>query len=251
MTNSEEVLFDRFITKKMSSDEAREFEQRLASDSDFSENYRETLAVHKLIEEAGRVELKKTLETFENETITTSSEKKTIPLWVKRSLPIAAILIAFFAVYQFGIQNRSLTATEVFESNFDVYGAPSSLRDGDLSAYPNWNIATKAYREAHYEEAITQFSQVETDVAPSLVSFYTALSAMSQTTPDYELALQNFDAVLETDNDYRQQASWYKALILLKMQRQKEASDIFEEIVKTQSFNFHKAEVILNLDIKN
>ena len=68
--------------------------------------------------------------------------------------------------------------------------------------------------------------------------------------PELEQAVQNFNTVLATDNDYHQQAQWYKALALLKMEEVEQAKIIFKSIVAAKNYQHEEAESILKLNLK-
>ncbi len=247
MYESDNILIEKFITKQLNTEDKRDFEHRLATDKEFSENYRTSLAAHHLITEAGRLELKNKLEEFSS-----SSKKgtKVIPLWVKRAIPIAALLIIFLGVYQFGLFSKSATTAEMFSDNFEVYASPSVYRSSDTNSQSDWETIVTLYRNAEYEEAIERLSNA--DEAPQyLVYFYTGIGYMAQGQPDFDQALAYFEKVLDSDNDFWQQASWYKGLSLLKLDRYQEASEVFRTIVNAKSYNYKKAEEILKTKLKD
>ncbi|RMA58504.1 tetratricopeptide repeat protein [Ulvibacter antarcticus] len=261
MNNSYDIEIERFISGEMTSEESREFETKMKGDKELSENYKLTLAAHQLIQDAGRLELKAKLEHFENEDSTQTfdsensnlkvvTQKGVLPLWIKRAIPIAAILVLFIAIYQFGIFNSSSTVSDVYSEHFEVYSPPGVTRHNNETAQVNWEAATVLYRNNEYEEAIERFSNAENGVPDFQVFFYKGVSYMAQNQPDYNMAIQNFDSVLATDNDYHQQARWYKSLALLKSGKQSEAYALLETIVAGKFYKNEEAENILNTKIK-
>jgi len=95
MDNPKNIQIERYITYRMNPTEAREFEELLVKDKELNTNYQETLTARRLIMEAGRIDLKSTFESFDSELKPVSKEKNVLPLWIKRSLPIAALLVVF------------------------------------------------------------------------------------------------------------------------------------------------------------
>jgi tetratricopeptide (TPR) repeat protein len=73
---------------------------------------------------------------------------------------------------------------------------------------------------------------------------------MSVQQPNLEQAIQNFNAVLASDNDSHQQAEWYKALALLKMEKVEEAKAILTRIVAAKNYQYDEAESILKLNLR-
>ncbi len=248
MNTSIEYMMERYILNKMSAKEAQDFDRLLASDPNFAKEFENTLAAHQLITQAGRIELKDKLESFEKRKSSTFSDKILISTWVKRALPIAAILIVFFGVYQFVILNNDITGGEIYNTYYENYSNPSVVRDSETSTQVNWEEAASLYREKDFENAITFFKKSE--VPSYLSAFYIGMSSLPKKDPNFEKTSENFEIVLDSDNDYRQQTLWYKGLTLLKLNRKEEAKKLFNKIVKEKGYNYLKAEEIINLDIK-
>jgi tetratricopeptide (TPR) repeat protein len=235
----------------MSPDEARIFEELLNKDTELKTNYQDTLTARRLIIEAGRMDLKSAYESFDTELKPVFVEKNIMPLWIKRSLPIAAVLVVFFGIYQFGFFSKSLSNSEVFSYNFETYAAPSTLRNNESNVPVEWASATDYYRNQEYEKALALYDKVEADIPSYMVFFYKGMSYMAQSKPNYILALQNFKIVQESDNDFRQQALWYQGLALLKLDKRQEALEIFKEISESKFYNFEKADAILTTKFKD
>ena len=242
---------ERYIAGKMSELEAKEFRNLLASDEDLAEEYRANLEAHQLIKEAGRLELKDTLESFDQEMNASSRTVKVMPLWVKRALPIAAMLVIFFGVYQLMMLNTPISGNEVYDTYFEAYSNPSVVRSSENLSLNNWEMGANYYRDKDFENAILYFEKSKLEVPNYLSSFYIGVSSMALEFPNYRKALENFEMVLTSDNDYHLQALWYKGLTLLELDRMDDSKLIFKLIVKDKGFNYLKAEEILNLKIEN
>jgi len=245
-----ENSIEKYLSGTMNSEELKEFEARLGSDAIFAEEYAITLAAHKLIKEAGRIDLKETLESFDQE-MQSEDATPVIPIWMKKALLIAAILIVLFGVYQFIKPQNSFTGTEVYNTYFEAYSKPSSIRDSENSKQINWEKAASFYSNKEFEKAILFFNKTGAEVPDYLSSFYTGISLLSKETPNYQEAIEHFELVINSDNDYIQQALWYKGLALLKLDKKEEAMKIFNAIVDTKGFNYLRAEQIINLTIED
>jgi tetratricopeptide (TPR) repeat protein len=247
--NDVEQLIERYLSNKMTEPEVKEFQNRLQSKAKFASEYEKTIAAHQLITEAGRLNLKQKLEDFDADTKPEIAASKVLPLWIKPVLRIAAVFLVSFGIYQF-VFNQSVTTNDIYNDYFVVYNSPSAIRDSETKTKINWQNASQLYQDKKYSEAIAFFIKAESETPNYQVSFYKAMSYVSQYKPNFDKALQNFETVLKTDNDYQQQALWYKALILLKLNDKENAFKIFKSIVKSKSYNFKKAEEILDLKIK-
>ncbi|PHS63305.1 MAG: hypothetical protein COB12_09785 [Flavobacterium sp.] len=241
---------ERYIAGKMTIEEAKKLENLMISDKELTKEYKATLAANQLIKEVGRLELKETLESFDKE-MNNSKSTKVMRLWIKRVLPLAAMLVIFFGVYQLMMLNTPISGNEIYDTYFEVYSNPSVVRSSENFNLNNWDIAANYYREKEYEKAITYFEKPNTEVPNYLLTFYIGISSLALESPNYTKALENFEVVLNTGNDYQQQAMWYKGLTLLEIDKKEDALEVFGLIVTNKSYNYLKAEEILNLKIKN
>lgn len=246
MTDSDQILIDRYLSGAMSTAEKGAFELRLQSDSDLKSTLIEYENVHAMLRDAGRLDLKDTLEGFEDQ----SPTKKIVPLWIKRVVPLAAVFVLFLGTYQYFWSQKTMTGVEAYDKHFELYEAPSALRDMDAAGLVNWKKALSAYENENYEQAIELFSIAEMEIPDYLKNYYIGLSEMAKTAPDFEKAIQNFDTVLKTDNDYNQQAQWYRGLAHLRVEAFDDAMEAFQHIVENKSYKYQSAEKLLSLKIK-
>lgn len=251
MDENREIQIERYILETMSAEEKQAFEEQLALDPQLKKDYESTLAARQLIVEAGRMELKETMEEFETESDRSVQLSRVMPLWVKRALPVAALVVLFFAVYQFTNLGKAQTGEAVYSDYFEPYAGPGTVRNGENGELVNWKAAAQLYKEGNYAESLALFRNAEGDVPGYLVLFYVGMSAMSMDPPDLDQAIMAFDSVMETDNDYVQQADWYKALALLRKGDNENAMELFKDIFEAKTYNHTKAAEILELEIEN
>ncbi len=246
MDNIEELI-DRYLSKSMTAIEVKDFENLLKTDTTLHAEYVKSIAARKFIEEAGRLELREKFDVFESEELT--GEKAIIPLWFKRTMATAAVFIVLFGLYQV-VFNSTISSDAVFESYFETYKAPSVERNSETTLDTNLQSAMKAYEAKSYEEALQFFDKLE-DKTNYVANFYKGLSYLSSKDPNYKQALQSFEIVLQTDNDYNQQALWYNGLTLLKLKETDKALKVFQKIKETTSYNHEKAVEIVAKNIEN
>jgi len=246
--DKDQHIIEAYLERTMTSEVRLAFEQRLSQEPALSEAYENEMAARELIKQAGRLELKSTLEDFDSQMPEESTHKSVIPLWAKNAMRVAALLILFAGVYQVFLTFSGVNTSEVYGTYFEAYEAPSVERDGNES--PNWKLVVASYRNEAYQEALPFLEQSKGEVPDYLIAFYTGISLMAVQQPDLEQAVQNFNTVLATDNDYHQQAEWYKALALLKMEKVEEAKVIFKRIVAAKNYKHKEAESILKLNLK-
>jgi tetratricopeptide (TPR) repeat protein len=251
-TNHKDI--ENYIDGALTPPEMETFRERLQTDPILAEAYESELNARRLITEAGRLDLKDTLEQFDAEmkqhsNATVKTTGKVIPLYMKRVLPIAAMLIIFLGIFTV-MQNDSMTTSEAYTTYFSTYEAPSVIRDATRNELVNWETAAQLYSEKKYREAIPYFTKAQGEVPQYLSEYYKGMCNLNLDGAYYQRAVTALDIVLETDNDYREQAQWYKALTLLKMNQIKEATTLFETIAAQKTYNYKEAEEILKLELK-
>ncbi|MBT8255454.1 MAG: hypothetical protein KJO23_02850 [Bacteroidia bacterium] len=240
---------ERYLHGKMGGEELLAFDLRLQKDKELANLLQEEQLARKVIREAGRLELKETLQEFENEMPARNMRPRVIPLWIKRAFPVAAMVIIFFGLYQVFKQN-TMTPEVAFDTYFESYAAPSVLRDNEGSAMMNWKQATQLFSDGDYQEAAIYFDRSVGEVPSYQAEFYKGLSQLSMEAPYFQRAVNSFDRVLETDNDFVQQARWYKALALIGMNKQSEAQPLLKEIVANEAYNHQQAAELLTINWK-
>ena len=101
------------------------------------------------------------------------------------------------------------------------------------------------YENKEFTRALHFINDSQGEVPDYLIAFYGGLAAMQMDPSDLESAINSFDSVLSSDNDYREQALWYKALALIKLDRSKEAETILTELVSRSGFKYNDAAEVL------
>lgn len=71
------------------------------------------------------------------------------------------------------------------------------------------------------------------------------MSYLSQPNPQTKAAISAFNEVLTSDNDYRQQALWYKALAFLHQGEQSQAALVLSKLLEEGDYKNREAASIL------
>lgn len=202
-----------------------EFKQRLESD----ETLRKEFELSKLdlltIKSAAKEQLRKRaaliLEKHEKKS------QKIIPL--NRLMQIAAV-ITFLAVAFFLIQNlgQPQSASELFATHFEL---PTSQGERNNSIQSEmWNNAMSSYTNQDFEKTIELLSALVNEPNFPFVdqgNLYLGLSYLMEN--KNQEAIYNFNTV-NSQSSYFQNAEWFKALSLLKMENTVEAKIAFQKI---------------------
>lgn len=242
---------ESYLKGTMNPEEKQAFEKELASDEDLRTSLEEYRLSYKYIEELGRLDLKDRLREIDASMVKDSETGKVIPLWVKRALQVAAVALVAFGLFRVFGPSPSLTTDEAFSEYFNTYNSPGVLRDTNASQTLHWQKGVEFYDNGRFDEAIKEFEHPEAGIPNYLRSFYLGVSYLSQEVPAPGRALDAFDAVLETENDYMEQARWYKALSLIGLKRIEEARTILKDIVSSGAYNKAQAEKLLGEKIED
>ena len=247
MTDFEQKI-ELYLSDAMSKSEKLDFENEIKADKALMLEYDNSVLARKFIRAAGRLDIKEKLIMIDAENKKFDNTAKPFPHWIKQTLKIAAVLVISLGIYYWFI-SQSDSAQNVFSNYFTPYDAPSTIRDTGNGTQIEWRKAFVMYKQKNYAEAIKDLGEINEDNIDYISSFYKGVSYLSLEEPDIENAIANFDRVLSSDNDYNQQAQWYKALALLHNSEKDKAKKIFEQIVEQRSYNYNMAAEILKLKI--
>ncbi len=245
----------RYLEGTMSPEEVKAFENEVSNNTALKEALEEEKTARNLITAVGRLELKDTFEGYEAEMESTlpkhQQEVRVIPLWVRRAIPMAAMIAVFVGVYWFMLGD-DVTSDKVYTTYFETYEAPTALRDSQTDTPVHWNTAVRYYNEGKYDEALRNFlKSEEEDIPEYLIDFYAGMCSLSIEEPNYNTAVNYFLEVERGDNDYREQAMWYRGLALLGNGEKHKALAVFHTIVESQSYGYRDAQKIIKLNIED
>ncbi len=241
-----EKLIEKYFFGEMDAKETQAFETKLEIDDVLMKLYDEFVLAKKLVEEAGRLELRAQLESIDKDL--TESKSPVIPIWTKSVIRIAAIVVIALGIYHFGF-NQSRTGPEIFYDQYEAYSVPSGERSSGLSGDESWLEALDLYKNEKYQAALELMNQIEDPISESQLQFYRGLCFLSLKNP--EMAMQEFNQVLLSDSDYKEHAQWYLALTFLLDSELEGASELLKQIDSAGGFYANRAKKILKMRITN
>lgn len=236
---------ERFLSDDLSQEERAAFEARLASDEQLAEELALQQLAHATVAEAGRISLRKHLNVLENEW----QQKQKIPHLRKLSrrwLPLAAIILALVVALLWLFRPTTTKPQQLFAETFEPYRSPTPERG--LENQTIWADASTAYSKASYELSARLFGeslQTNEDIPDYLAHFYQAISLLAQHPPKATAAIQSLDIVLSSDNDFQQQAQWYKTLALLQLGDTQAAAAMLKNISTPGHYKATEAKKLL------
>jgi hypothetical protein len=158
-------------------------------------------------------------------------------------LGIAASLLLIACFWWWDVRSTSaldLANGEIFNERF----AAPSVRMGQNEDIKNWADAKNAYRDGHFDNAISLIEAIPT---PSVEQqFYLALSRMYAPKPDLGKATAVFKNIFENgDGNFKDEARWYYALACIKLGRNDEAKQNLGIISKENAWKSKEAKALL------
>ncbi len=234
---------DRYLNGQFSTEEKTVFEKELASDDSLARQVELIKAARNTIIHAGRADLKNKFDQFEKEIA--PPVRRIVPFrWMAVAAAILALAVAGIWLMK---NNAPADPQQLFTDHFEAYRNPILIRSGENIAGNNWRLAVQAYAKEAYKVAAPLFQQSLNDslTIPYLAHFYRGVSLLAQEQSDAAAAIPEFDQVLAVDNDYRQQAMWYKGLALLKLNRVGEAEKLFADLLKEGDYKMEEVRGIL------
>ena len=157
---------------------------------------------------------------------------------------IAASLLLIACFWWWDVNSTSaldMANGEIFNERF----AAPSVRMGENEDIKNWADAKNAYRDKHFDSAISLIEAIPT---PSVEQqFYLALSRLYAQKPDFEKAASGFKNIVENgDGNFKNEARWYYALTCIKLGRNDEAKQNLEIILKENGWKSKESKALLD-----
>ncbi|MCX7547818.1 hypothetical protein OS188_07625 [Xanthomarina sp. F1114] len=234
--NNQDLLYHYFSNSLTAEQEAL-FQNLLETDPDFKAQFKLEEDLQKAIKSTHTDRLKKKLQGFENQL-----DKPKTTIFNHRNLAIAAsiaLLIGWFGY------------NTLFNTNYN------SLYDTNFSAYPNtvYTItrsddaksiereAFVAYETKNYQIAIEKFDAIPKEAKENYINFYKAQAFLGLN--NSEEAKNLFAQVVQENQGFEAESTWYLALIAVKAQDKDLAKTYLEDLITNYTYNKDKAEKLL------
>jgi hypothetical protein len=226
----EKENINKFLSGKLTDAEHEKFKSEIANNEQLLKE-----VGNEVINEYGRIKLMSKLQGIDKG-ITGSK------LRFKTYLVAAVMFLALGIPLLMNMMNGSITGEKLFASHYAPYKTVLTIRGNEIGDKLLSN-GMLAYSNGNYQEAIINFESI-TDKS-YVVNFYLGVSYLGVKPPKGKESINNLNEVLATDNDFHQQATWYKAMALLVTKKRADAKKLFEKIKDNKWFNYEKAIEVL------
>lgn len=246
MELDDKTYIEKYLLKKLSSEENRSFETRLDNDSAFKKLYLKEKAFINLVDQEANKDLKQFLQNIENNTGHSHNPKTNNKLKSYILSALVLILLLIGGLWYFG-QQTSNNSTQIFAEHFELY--PNTLADinrGD-DDLENLQEVMLDYLEKDHTNAIKGFDKLLKSQENDKISFYRALSLLR--TDNNTQAINELNRLHKVSGfELSDATKWYLGLAYLKIKDTKNARILFQDIVDSnQKYQRTASLKILNL----
>ncbi|EAY24444.1 hypothetical protein [Microscilla marina] len=254
MSNTNQLLIEKYIEGKLSAEEQTKFELRLVSDAAFAKEVNEAKDLLIAIRAFGRSGLKKELQGIANaaplpshifsvihdeEAKGSEGQNPRLGRSYWRIVSIAAAIVLICTAGWFFIRKETSPET-LFISYFEPYPnvAAPIVRNGAVKK--PLEQALLVYEQQNYVAAIDQLLAIAQKKPTEVVSFYLAMSYLSNgNAPE---AIKRFQALKDqVSASYQKQTLWYLALAFLADKQVDKCKSVLKQLMKEDNFYQKKA----------
>lgn len=223
-------LFERYRNDQLSDTELRDFEARLAYDSEFKAEFEAYKNIENGIKTHFRTELKSKLQEVDREMDDIPKKKSIVSLLAWTSSIAAAIVIGVFI-----FQHFSQPSYEQLAQNYWPYEEGLPVK---MSTSSKYDEAMNAFKLEDWDKAENLLSEIESDTA------YYFLGETTYKKGEEEKSIAHF-LNIEKNSVYYQKAQFRIALILLKKGDKTKATEILNFLSEQNSIFSESAQKIL------
>lgn len=242
-------LIERYFNNSLSDKELNLFEEKLASDPIFAEEFHQFSVVFDALKKARVKKLQAQITSLEKE-YNFSPKKFNFRNLKRRKANVSIVLWILFIGFTIQTSLYFTTKTsrnhdELFVNYFEVYPnviSPMKRTINDQNIVLN---AMNHYDHEDYILAIEAFDQILlSSDSRNEILFYKALALMTE--GDYLTAQTQFELMNIESGVFVNQRNWYLSLVLLKLEKCSEAKKLLQ-VVAAESTSFSiKANCLLN-----
>ncbi len=233
-------LIEKYIDGSLTSEESNSLEQLITSDSAFSKEYQLRLEVNKAIMEKNIMKFRDNLNMIYNEH---RSLPGVVRLLFVRNWHLVSASVAILVIIGGFLISRlnNSSADRIFDKYYSSENAIYMTRSSELVVDAELSIALEKFQNNEYGEAINLLAMLEDNV---VAQYYLGLSYME--TDQFTEAKESFQFILDQSNNlFIEQAKWYQALCLLKLDNKEAATELFTSILNDDSLYNENATDIL------
>ncbi|MFY0591646.1 hypothetical protein [Roseivirga sp.] len=235
-------LIDRYFSNELDKNELKEFNDRLANDPEFNQEFQEIKEIKYAVKIEARKELKSLFTDIEDsltEELPTNNQTA-----MKRVLTVAASLILLISASYLLIGNGQPNPQDVFTEYYTTYNALNGQTRGE--AMDNSSLSAQAYNAyetGNFALAVEKFESLLEVEKTAESYFYNGIANIE--IGNYDAALKNLNTTLNNFSTYKDQSKWFISLTLLNIEKEEEALSTLVSLASKKGFYKSKSKQAL------
>ena len=218
-------LIEKYFQGKLSDQEHEVFNEKLQNDPAFEQEFRDMKLIKEGAKESARHKILDMLQSAE--TKISKQETTKISVSMKRLVSIAASLVVIATVSYFAISSGtggSMSGDEIFASYYKPY---PNIVEGNVRGNVSLEVTTlsarayNAYDIADYTKSAELFAELVSLEKSAANYLYSGISNLA--TGNLEEAKNHLNVVMNSYDQFQEQAQWYLSMTLLKEGSEQEA----------------------------
>jgi hypothetical protein len=183
--------------------------------------------------------LEETLNKVKNEYHSRKSQPKKLNYFYAA----AAVFLLFMSVIAYNFSNQTTPET-LFAQYYSTNDLPSVIkRDNNNDAFKQGVLK---FQSKNYKDAISDFKHYESNNKSIDKRMYLYSGIANMELKNYEIAIQDFDKIIQSDLLDNSKGLWFKALLYLKKQDIEKSKNVLEIILKSKTnFKYEAAKKLL------
>lgn len=234
------TILEKYIENDLGKDEQKKTEKLIFSNHDVANELQFRREVNEAMREKDIMDFREKLVSIHTN-LQHSQTSKVRQLMVRKWHLVAASITILIMVGSFILSNTNNISTE------KIYDAYYSLDEVSLTKRSietqnsQFKIALDKFEAKEYNEVI---KLLNAGIQNNIAQYYLGLAYME--TAKFKSAAASFQQIINNQqNIFMEQAKWYKALCLLKLQDKKGATELFTSIRNDEDLYHEAADKIL------
>lgn len=243
MNKDHEKLMQSKIYNELNDEELIRFNQLLSNNGKFRKEFEIFSEILNNLKDEKAMDLRIKLNMIYEEMYASKKETKMIKLIKENWFSVAAgiALLAMIGAFWFGSLNRQDWNDSIYENYYEEDEVFVKTRSVAIFNVDVLHLGMEFLEKKDFSAALLEFNKLPNSIS---ANYYAGIANMELN--NHQLAVIKFDFVIKDYlNLFYDQAQWYKALCLVKLEKKNEAIILFDEITQTESYFKDKAKQIV------
>jgi len=240
-----QTLLQKYLHSELNDEEYKVFIDLVDSDPDFAEDVKIESVLYAKHKQDIKQEILNTNKIKISSGLDVQKEKRKTLISIIRNVAAISILGLIMYICYTNIQSNSPSYQELVKAYIsDTHVPPTTLRSSNDNETDFWLIGIQAYAQKDYDLAINNIQAISDRTNEQ--HLYLGLSKLYSTSVDPLTAIADFDHIIHNSIDYhKDEAMWYKSLILLEQGHQTDAIKILKELIEKKYWKYEDASLLL------